>query len=251
MLMSRRLVAGAAAVGVLLAACGSGDDAVDGGATTTEFTLLATTTTTAPPATTVPATTSTTVPPQTTTTAPPTTTTTTVVAPTTTEANPAVDALVLTTIGIGSAEFGAEPEGVISYITSFLGAPTADTGWVDPFSIGPCSGKELRLVSWGVLTLQFGDVSNVVEGRRHFFAYGYGANGQIGAPPVGLETDRGITVGSRVVDLITAYPGVSLFPEDDFIAPNFYVNDNLRGFLTGLVDDDAVTVIFGGIGCGE
>ncbi len=157
----------------------------------------------------------------------------------------------LTTVGIGSAQFGADPEGVIGYVSSFLGNPTLDTGWVDPFSICTISGTELRQVSWGSMTLTFGDVSTVIQGRRHFFAYAYGVDGQIGVPPVGLKTDQGITVGSRVVDLLAAYPGVVLNPEDDFVAPNFYVNDNLRGFLTGLADDDTVTVILGGIGCGE
>ncbi len=76
--------------------------------------------------------------------------------------------------GIGSADFGADPEGVIEYVNSFLGAPTNDTGWIDPLTIGLCSGAEIRQVSWGVLSLLFGDVSEVVQGRRHFFAYAYG-----------------------------------------------------------------------------
>ena len=51
--------------------------------------------------------------------------------------------------GIGSAEFGAEPESVISYISSFLGEPTNDTGWIDPLSVGACPGTEIRFVDWG------------------------------------------------------------------------------------------------------
>ncbi len=246
--MSRRLVAGVAVVGLLVAACSSDDPVEVDGAPVTELTIALPTTTT----TTVPASTTSTSTTTTSTTS--TTSTTTTLAPadtTTTVPDPGVSALVLTTVGIGSAQFGAEPEGVIGYISSFLGPPTGDTGWVDPFSIGPCSGNQLRLVSWGVLTLTFGDVSNVVQDRLHFFAYSYGVDGQIGAPPVGLVTDRGITAGSRVIDLLAAYPGVTLNPEDDFLAPNFYVNDNLRGFLTGLADDDTVTVILGGIGCTE
>ena len=68
---------------------------------------------------------------------------------------------------------------------------------------------------------------------------------------VGLATERGITSGSRVVDVLGAYPGVSINPEDEFSAPFFYVNDNLRGFVTGVDDDSTVTVILGGIGCSE
>jgi len=152
--------------------------------------------------------------------------------------------------GIGTAGFGADPDGVISYITSFLGEPSNDTGWIDPLSIGACPGNELRLVSWGVLTLLFGDVSNVLQGRRHFVAYTYGVEGEVGAAPVGLVTTRDVTVGSRVVDVVAAYPAATLNPEDDFTAAFFYVNDNLRGFLTSVTDDATVTVILGGMNCG-
>jgi hypothetical protein len=250
MIMSRRLVAGVAVVGLVLAGCsGSSDTTGTDGTPPTELTIIlpTTTTSTVPPPTVPPTTTATT-------TTSTSTTSSTTVAPdltTTTEPNPAAAALVLTTVGIGSAEFGAEPEAVIGYISSFLGPPTEDTGWVDPFTICTISGNELRLVSWGSLTLTFGDVSTVLQERRHLIAYAYGFNDQIGVPPVGLVTDRGITVGSRVIDLLGAYPGVILNPEDDFFSPNFRVNDNLRGFLTGLADDDTVTVILGGIGCGE
>ncbi len=246
---TRRVVAGVGVAGLLLVACASDDDSssVDDGATTTRLTLIPTTTTTTVAATTTTTSTTTT----STTTTSTTSTTTTLVQPTTTEADPAITELILTTVGIGSAEFGADPDGVIGYISAFLGDPTDDTNWVDPFTIGPCSGNEIRLVSWGVLTLTFGDVSNVVQGRRHFYAYTYGDESQIGLAPIGLETDRGLTVGSRVIDLVTLYPGVTLNPEDDFISSNFYVNDNLRGFLTGLADDDTATVILGGIGCFE
>ena len=151
--------------------------------------------------------------------------------------------------GIGTAGFGADPDGVMSYISSFLGDPTNDTGWIDPLSIGACPGKELRLVSWGVLTLLFGDVSSVLQGRRHFVAYTYGVEGEVGAAPVGLITSRNVTVGSRVVDVVAAYPAATLNPEDDFTAPFFYVNDNLRGFLTGLTDESRVTTILGGMNC--
>lgn len=241
--MIRRSLAAVVATGLLLAACSSSDGSGDANATTTEFTLLPTTTTTPPTSTTSTTTTSTT---STTT----STTSTTVVQPTTTEPDPAVVALVLSGEGIGSAGFGADPDGVMSYVSSFLGEPTNDTGWIDPLSIGVCPGTELRLVSWGVLTLLFGDVSTVLTGRRHFVAYAYGVEGEVGGSPVGLVTTRDITVGSRVVDVVAAYPAATLNPEDDFTAPFFYVNDNLRGFLTGLSDDSTVTAILGGMNCG-
>ena len=169
----------------------------------------------------------------------------------TTVVDPAVASLVLSDEGIGSAVFGAEPDGVISSISSLLGEPTNDTGWIDPLSVGACPGTEIRFVDWGTLSLVFGDASQVAQGRRHFFAYYYGSAGEVGGEPVGLVTDAGITTGSSVIDVKAAYPGVTLNPEDDFTSPFFYVSDNLSGYLTGLDDDSTVTVILGGVGCSE
>jgi hypothetical protein len=237
--MIRRLVPALVVCGVLLAACdGSGDEASD---VSTVFTLLPSTTTEATTTTTSTTTTSTTT----------TSTTTTTVAPATTAPlDPAVTDLVLSGDGIGTAGFGAEPEGVIGFVSSYLGPPTNDTGWVDPLSIGLCPGTELRQVTWGVLTLLFGDVSTVVEGRRHFFGYAYGDQAEVGAAPAGLVTSRGIGIGSRVVDVRAAYPAASINPEDEFFPPFFFVNDSLRGYLTGVDDGATVTAILGGDDCG-
>jgi hypothetical protein len=233
---SALLVVGA----LLVAACGGSDDST---ASTTEFTLLPPTSSTSTTSTT----TTTTIASTTTSTS---TTSSTTVAPSTTLADPAVVELLLSGDGIGTAGFGADPEGVIEYMNSYLGPPSNDTGWIDPLTIGLCSGDELRQVSWGVLTLLFGDVSQVVQGRRHFFGYTYGEQGQIGSAPVGLQTTRGVMIGSRVVDVRAAYPAVTINPEDDFTPPFFFVNDSLRGFLTGVSDDATVTVILGGGDCG-
>jgi hypothetical protein len=102
-----------------------------------------------------------------------------------------------------------------------------------------------------VLTLSFGDESDVASGRRHLFAYSYGLDGEIGLEPVGLATEQGITVGSSVADLKAAYPDVVLAPEDDFGGPSFVIDDARTGYLTGLGDADLVAVILGGRGCGE
>jgi hypothetical protein len=240
--MNRRLCAGVIALGIVAVGCGGSDGSAS--ETTTAFTLL--------PPTSAPETSSTTTSTTSTTTSTlPATTSTSLVAPTTTVADPAVNDLILSGDGIGTAGFGADPDGVMSYMSSYLGDPTNDTGWVDPFSIGTCPGTELRRVSWGVLTVLFGDASSVAQGRRHFFGYTYGDQAEIGASPAGLTTSRGVVIGSRVVDLRAAYPAVQIFPEDDFFPPSYVVNDNLRGFLTGVTDDATVTAIVGGDECGS
>lgn len=186
-------------------------------------------------------------------TAPVETTTTTTLPPTTTTTVPvAVQELVLRGDGLGSARFGAAPEDVIDYVTSILGGNTGDTGWVDPFTFAICEGEVARRVDWGVLSLLFSDFSDVAIGRRHFMGYEYGRLGELGDEPVGLRTLGGTTLGSRVVDLLADFPDAVVNPGEEGIniPPNFYVNNNFYGLVTGIDPEDRVTVVFGGYGCG-
>ncbi|NNE11703.1 MAG: hypothetical protein HKN41_05590, partial [Ilumatobacter sp.] len=214
---------------LVAAACAGGDDVAS--VTTPEPTSAATTTTrpldvagaTTTPETAAPTTQA---PPPTvadttaTTTLPPSTTTTT------TEPI-AVQELLLRGDGIGSARFGAAPDGVIDYVTSILGGNTGDTGWVDPLTFAVCDGEVARRVDWGVLSLLFSDLSDFANGRRHFMGYEYGRVGQIGDDPVGLRTPGGTTLGSRVVDLVADFPdaAINAGEEEINIPPNFYVSD--------------------------
>jgi hypothetical protein len=251
---------------VAFAACGGDDDSNAAQTTTTKLTLLPTTTTTiVPPTTEAPRSpvlvqdTTTTI--STTTTTSPETTTTALIVPTIPletlpEVDPIVEALRLSDDGIGAAVFTGEPEGVIAYLSSFIGAPTSDTGWVDPFEISACSGSELRIVSWGGLQLTFGDVSKVLQGRRHFFSFTYGQytyDGvgvtQVDATPAGLLTVKGVGLGTPVIEVEFIYPGLTINPADDFVPPNFVVNDNLRGFVAGLADNSPVVQLIGGPNC--
>ena len=177
----------------------------------------------------------------------------TTVAVTTTTEPIALQELILTGDGLGSAQFGADPEQVVEYVSSILGASTADTGWVDPFTFAACEGTIARRVDWGVLSLLFTDLSPVANGRRHFVGYEYGRVGQIGDDPVGLHTPGGITLGSRVVDLKAEFPEAVINagdPQSD-IPDNFYVSTVFYGLLTGTTLDDYITVLFGGYGCFE
>jgi hypothetical protein len=177
---------------------------------------------------------------------------TTIAVSTTTEPI-ALQELILTGDGLGSAQFGADPDQVIEYVTSILGSNTADTGWVDPFTFAACEGTIARRVDWGVLSLLFTDLSPVANGRRHFIGYEYGRIGQVGDDPVGLHTPGGITLGSRVVDLLAEFPEAVINPGEpqSDIPDNFYVSTVFYGLLTGVTPDDYITVLFGGYGCFE
>lgn len=176
-----------------------------------------------------------------------------ITAATTTTEPIALQELILTGEGLGSAQFGADPDQVIEYVTSILGGNTGDTGWVDPFTFASCEGTVARRVDWGALSLLFTDLSPVANGRPHFIGYEYGRVGQIGDDPVGLHTPGGITLGSRVVDLLAEFPEATINPGEPEvdIPDNFYVSTVFYGLLTGVTPDDYVTVLFGGYGCFE
>jgi hypothetical protein len=245
---------------VAFAACGGGDDNVAQTATT-KLTLLPATTMTTPPTTGTPRETelvrdTTTTISATTTTSPGPTSTVVIVPTIPPESLPEVEALRLSDDGIGAAVFTGEPEGVIAYLTSFIGVPSGDTGWVDPFEISACSGSELRIVSWGSLRLTFGDVSKVLQGRRHFFSFTYGEYSfdgisavQADATPAGLLTVEDVGLGTPIIEVEFTYPGLTINPADDFVPPNFVVNDNFRGFVAGLADDSPVVQLIGGPNC--
>lgn len=182
------------------------------------------------------------------TTAAPTTTTTT----TTIAESIAVQELLLSEEGLGSSRFGADPDGVITYVSSILGSVTGDTGWVDPFTFADCSfANESRRVDWGVLSLIFTDASPYANGRQHFIGWEYGLVGSLGDEPQGLRTAEGITLGTRVVDLLAQYPEMFIVEgEEDLAIPAaYYLNDDFNGLLTGTADDDIITVMTGGVGC--
>lgn len=256
--MSPRHAGAVLTVALLLGACSSGSSG-DSAQTLPEITLLTTTTTTttllfdpvddpddsgsdSEDADTTIADTSTTLQAPTT------------LAPTTTaeDASATEPPLGLELSGVGAAAFGADPEGIIGFISSFIGGPTADTGYVDPFEFGACAGTQARRVFWGSLMLEFGDSSNVADGRLHFYAYQYGTEDPAGIvpdTPPGLATPEGISFGSTVAELLQAYPATDFIEADEFLPATFLVNDNLRGYLTGLTDVDTVTVITGGLPC--
>lgn len=164
---------------------------------------------------------------------------------------PIADVVQLGGDGLGIVTFGAEPEAAIAAVTAVLGEPTEDTGWSDPLTVSTCAGTQVRRVSWGSLSLYFGDESPVTQGTPHLFAYSYGTADDLEGAPVGLSTPEGIGLGSTVEFLRAAYAAVAVEPgEEGIIEPNFFVSDVLSGRLTGGGDADLVTVIIGGDACG-
>jgi hypothetical protein len=243
--MTTRRVLAAFAVGVLAAtaaACSDEQSSADSvGSSTSSSTSVASTTTT-----------TSTVPASSTTSSTTSPTSTTSTSTTTTLAR--VKGLALSSKGLGDALFGADADGVVDYVSSILGAPNNDSGWADPLTIGaPCPGTQIRFVDWDDLSLFFSDNSPAAVGLRHFAAYTYGPAFVPGSiKPFGLATDRGLSVGSSVADLIAAYPSAVVGAGDEISGPAFFIEDGLVGFLTAADPATGSIISFvGGYGCGE
>ena len=265
----RRRLAVPVLVAILLGACSDSrqadetlpplETATTGSAATTTVDTTGPPRTAAPTTVAAPRTTTTTTPPPTPPpTAAPTTSLPIVTAPATepavvtTATEPVVDGeIVFGADGIGVASFGDDPDEVVSSAQALLGAPSEDSGWVDPFTISACPGSEYRRVSWGALSLQFSDSTRFVAGRRHFFGYEYGLVGQINAEPAGLTTAEGVGVGTSVADLKASYPGATVGAgEEGLSSPYFAVPGVVQGELTGVGDSDVVMLMLGGEICG-
>lgn len=232
---SRRVLA--AVTGLLLLAACSNETSNPGTSVPTTSTTEAVTTTTAPATTTS-------------TTAPATTSTT--VAPSTTTTIPAVEGLGLSGDGLGDALFGADAQGVIDYVTSVLGAPSNDSGWIDPMSIGAaCPGSEVRFVDWNDLYVFFSDETGYASAARHFAGFVYGPAFGTTITPFGLATVAGLAVGDTVGELRAVYPSAAINADDELSGPSFVLDDGLFGFLTGVADTDTIIAFQAGAGCGE
>ena len=240
------------ALALTLGACSDSRESASTTSSGAPVTTAAPTTTEAPTTTRRPTTTSSTTTATTTsTTEPPTTTVapaTSGVAPTTAAVPPTVP---LRTDGFSAVAFGTEAEAAIAAFTAELGTPTEDTGWVDPLAISTCAGTQARRLSWGALSMLFGDQSPYLQGSPHFHGWSYGTVEGIGAEPIGLVTDQDVGLGDTVADLRAAYPGVTVTAgEQGLIETTFSVDGSLGGLLTGDTDGDTVIVLSAGPYCG-
>jgi len=172
--------------------------------------------------------------------------------PATTTTHLLVLGLELSSEGLGARLFGDDGEAMIAYVAAILGAADEDSGWLSTQAEGlACPGTEVRFVRWHDLTLTFSDESPYASGSRHFAAYTYGPAAGAEIEPWGLQTIDGLGVGSTVEDLQGLYPEAVVHPSDELSGPSFYIEEGLRGFLTGTEPTDQVISFVGGYGCGE
>jgi len=154
---------------------------------------------------------------------------------------PGETALVLHQNGIGPLSFGTGPDAAIEFIAGALGPASDDTGWVESFTspFGVCPGTVVRGVTFGSLTLLFGDP----DGSREFYAWSYSA---FGGDSFGLVTARGVGLGATADAIASAYPGADIELENEVFG-SFADTIDGRFFL----ENDAISGMYGGTGCGE
>jgi hypothetical protein len=147
--------------------------------------------------------------------------------------------------------FGYDAEDAIAAVSSVLGGPTIDSGWVED-SI--CPPPSVRTVRWNDFWMLFtrADTDFWSGGVPHFFTYYYS-----GSNP-SIRTSEGIALGSTVAELFAAYGGATfILEESPFVEGEGSWSYDLQswtgmwGFSTGQGPDDTVTAINGGRGCGE
>ncbi len=153
--------------------------------------------------------------------------------------------------------FGYDDDDAVAAFAAVLGAPTKDTGWIDPFGdYGVCHPPMMRAVEWGSFITIYtnGDTDFWSGGVEHFYAYYYS---NVANPP-DLRTTEGLGIGSSLGDLKAAYDPAEIVIDDAFFDPSigFWSYDlqswtGMWGYATGQSNAHVITSVNGGRGCGE
>jgi hypothetical protein len=160
--------------------------------------------------------------------------------------------------GLGSVEFGNEADIAVATLTSLLGPPDDDSGWIDSFSgFGTCPGETVRGLRWATMWVLMTDGSTEWrdDGVPHFFSY-LNSVFYDDSRSLGLTTEAGIALGSPVDALRDTYGSDVAIGFEELVDGFLYTitvpaPGHLSGGLTGDQDEDLITSIDGGIGCGE
>lgn len=158
--------------------------------------------------------------------------------------------VVLQPNGLQVLNFGASPEAVIPRLSSMVGSPSKDTGWIDSFSAyGTCPGEKIRVVEWNRLRAFFGDTA---FGTQSFFQWEY-TRAKTGVPGPVLATEKGVTLGMTKAEVLALYPQAQISQWMDNLESVRLIADNsaTNAHLGGTLENGTVEYLSGGIECGE
>lgn len=150
--------------------------------------------------------------------------------------------LVLSDTGIGPLKFGARPDAAVEFLAGALGTETADSGWGPSFSeFGTCPGTEVRGVTFGPLTVLFGDP----DGEREFYAWTYNT---FASPDLfAMATADGVGLGSTTDGIRALHPDAEMSPAGDALGQTA----RFEGLFATFTDAGTVQHLGGGRLCGE
>ena len=152
--------------------------------------------------------------------------------------------------GLLVLNFGASPETVIPRLSSMVGSPSKDTGWIGSFSTyGTCPGEKIRVVEWNRLRAFFGDTT---FGAQKFFQWEY-TRASTGVPGPVLATEKGVTLGMTKAEVLALYPQAQISPWMDNLESMRLIADNsaTNAHLGGTLEGGTLEYLSGGIQCGE
>lgn len=159
--------------------------------------------------------------------------------------------LVLQANGLEVLTFGASPEAVIPRLTSMIGTPTKDTGWIKSSEYsGPlCPGEKIRVVEWNRLRAYFGDT---VFGTQKFFQWEYVKTGTGTQSPI-IATEKGVTLDMTKAEVLALYAQAQFFsqPQNREYMHLVAYNNATHAYLGGMLEGGKVKQLNGGIQCGE
>ena len=166
--------------------------------------------------------------------------------------------LVLFGDGLGEVTFGTDADTAITEIAAALGEPDEDSGWIPSFSgFGTCPGEQVRGIRWATMwaLMTDGETEWRADGIPHFFAY-LNSVFYDEDQSLGLLTAEGVGLGDSARDLEDAYGDRLEITFEEWLDTYLFNIDvpapgRLWGGLTGGDDDDLITSIDGGQGCGE
>lgn len=184
----------------------------------------------------------------------PSTTTAPTASSTTSTSTTTIPPIVLGPDGLGVTDLGDGYDEAMERLVLSLGLPESDTGWISSISdVGTCPGEIVRIVRWAGLRTFFSDgPTEYGSDERHLF---YFSQSRVEAEePADLTTSEGIGLGSTVAELEAGYGTDVAIVTDLQFGPQFMIDppgpNFMSGTLTGTSDDDVVTSIAGGFGCG-
>jgi hypothetical protein len=159
---------------------------------------------------------------------------------------------------LGEVTFGTDADTAITEIAAALGEPDEDSGWIPSFSgFGTCPGEQVRGIRWATMwaLMTDGETEWRADGIPHFFAY-LNSVFYDEDQSLGLLTAEGVGLGDSARDLEDAYGDRLEITFEEWLDTYLFNIDvpapgRLWGGLTGGDDDDLITSIDGGQGCGE